>query len=440
MLKRKAMAELEKWRQCHSGKSLIVTGARQIGKTYIIREFGKNYDSFIELNFLEQPELCRIFRGNLSADIIMMGIQLSLPDTSIVKGNTLLFLDEIQECPEAITALKFLAEDPRFDTIASGSALGMSYNRVTSFPVGYVNYLDMSSLDFEEFLWAMKVDDAIITHVRDHFRTLSPVEEVIHAQFMRLFRQYMVLGGMPEVINTFIASRDFHAAYNVQRHIYRDYLADIARFSLPEEKLKAEKCYRSIPSQLMKDNHKFQYSVVEKKGNARKFESSIDWLESSHMVVIVKNTGFVEYPLKLHEITENVRIYPTDIGLLICTFDYSLIQALLSEKSGEDTGSLILKTAKGGLYEALIVDVLTKSGHSKLHFYRNDAGTAEIEFLAEGEDGVIPIEVKAGRKKAKTLDNLLKKDDLKKGYKLADQNAGTDGKKITLPLYMAMWL
>ncbi len=440
MLKRKALEQLRKWRKSKKKKCLIVSGARQVGKTYIIREFGKEFDSFIELNFLEQPDLCRIFRDSLSVDAILMGIRLSKPKTSISEGNTLLFLDEIQECPNAVTALKFLAEASRFITIASGSALGIAYNKVTSYPVGYVDYLEMHSLDFEEFLWAMDVGYDIIAHVKEHLNTLTPVEEMIHEKFTGYIRQYMVLGGMPEVLAEYKETLDYYAAFEVQKRIYRDYLADIARFAAPFEKIKAEKCYRSIPAQLMKDNHKFQYSIVENKGTSRKFKSSADWLESAEMAISAKNVGFVEYPLQMHEIHDNIRLYASDIGLLICTFDFSLVQALLADGMTEDSGHLILRTAKGGLYEALAADILAKSGHKNLHFYRNEPGTAEIEFLLEGEEGVIPIEVKAGRKKAKTLDNLLKKDDILKGYKLSSQNVGKAGKKITIPLYMAMWI
>jgi len=440
MLKRKALQKLKQWRAEQTKKSLIVSGARQVGKTFIIREFGKDYGSFIEINFLEQPEMCRIFKNDLSAEQILMGIRLMKPDAVILDGNTLLFLDEIQECPEAITALKFLAEDPRISVVASGSALGMAYNRVTSFPVGYVEYLDMHALDFEEFLWAMNVGEDIIEHVREHFENRTPVEEVLHEKFMRYLRQYMVLGGMPEVISVFQEKADYHAANEVQKRIYRDYLSDIARFAQPSEKLKAERCYRSIPAQLMKENHKFQYGAVENKGTARKFENSVDWLESAHLTISVKNVNTVEYPLKLYEMQDNFRLYPTDIGLLVCTFDYSLMQAVLEDGQEKESEHLILKTAKGGLYEALVADILTKSGHKELYFYRNDAAKAEIEFLIEGKDGVVPVEVKAGRNKTKSLDNLLKKEDIRKGYKLAKQNVGREGKKVTLPLYMAMWI
>lgn len=440
MLKRKVLNDLEKWNNEHKDKSLIVTGARQVGKTFIVTEFGKQFDSFININFLEQPELSQIFSGNLTADSILMGIRLSKPGTKIIDGNTLLFLDEIQECPEAITALKFLAKDNRIKTIASGSALGMAYKRVSSFPVGSVEYLDMVPLDFEEFLWAIGIDEDIIEHIRNHFNDLTPVESILHDKFMHLFRQYMVIGGMPEVVDEFIANRDYQVANQIQKRIYRDYLADIARFAEPNEKLKAEICYRSIPTQLMKENHKFQYGVVEKKATARKFGTSVDWLESAHLTIPVKNVDFVEYPLESHTRLDNFRLYSSDIGLLISTFDFSLVQALLNDGVDNSDSNIILKTAKGGLYEALVADVLYKRGHKELHFYRNEAGTSEIEFLLEDKDGVIPVEVKAGRNKGKTLDNLLKKEDIVKGYKLANQNVGVDGKRITLPLYMAMCL
>ena len=440
MLRRKALDRLREWRSNAENKSMIVTGARQVGKTYIVREFGKEYASYIEINFLENPRAKVIFDGPLDADTLLRGIRLYVSDVRVIPGETLLFLDEIQECPAAITALKFLAGDRRVDTIASGSALGMAYHRGTSYPVGYVTYLDMYSLDFEEFLWAMGVDEDIIEAVRVHGQELTPVEPALHQVFMRYLRQYLVLGGMPEVVDIFTVNQDYAAADSAQRRIYRDYLADIARFAAPAEKLKAEMCYRSIPAQLMKNNHKFQYSVVEKKGTARKFESSLDWLESSYMVIPVRNVGYVEYPLQLHEMEDSLRIYPSDPGLLVCTFDYSLKRALLADRNEETTSDIVLKTAKGGLYEALAADLLRKGGHRKLHFFRNEAGTAEVEFLIEGAQGVVPVEVKAGRTRSRSLDNLLKKDDIHHGFKLADQNVGVDGKKITLPLYMAMWI
>ena len=239
----------------------------------------------------------------------------------------------------------------------------------------------------------------------------------------------------------FFPEQDYPAADEVQRRIYRDYLADIARFAAPDVRIKAESCYRSIPIQLSKENHKFQYSVVEKKGTARKFESSLDWLANANMVSVVTNVGFVEYPLKAHVLENNTRIYPNDIGLLMAAYGYELKKALIEDEALDgQPGNIILRTAKGGLYEALIAEMLMKAGHRELFFYRNEPGTVEMEFLLENADGVIPVEVKAGKKTSRSLANLLKKEDIPYGYKLSSQNIGVSGKMITLPLYMALFL
>lgn len=443
MLKRKVTDRLKAWKNKHGGKCLIISGARQVGKTYIVREFGKaEYDSYIELNFIEDPGLSSIFKGSLAANDILAGIRLYRPESRIVPGSTLILLDEIQECESAITALKFLAADSRIDVIATGSLLGLNYKGHTSYPVGSVEYLDMHALDFEEFLWAIDVDGDIIAGLRRHFEEKTPVPEGIHLRMMAYLRQYMVTGGMPEAVSAFIPQFDHAAADAVQRRIYRDYLADIARYADPNIKIKAEKCYRSIPLQLSKENHKFQYSVVEHRGTAKKFESSLDWIINADMAAPVMNVSVPSYPLAAYAADDNIRLYPTDIGMLICTYDFSLKKALLADEefSGKDLSDPVLTTAKGGLYEALIADILIKNGHRELHFYRNETGTIEMEFLLEGPEGVIPAEVKAGRNGTRSLNSLLENSDIRFGYKLADRNVGVSGKKITLPLYMAMFL
>lgn len=441
MLRRKVIDKLRNWKEGRDKKSLIISGARQVGKTYIVRKFGKeSYRSFIELNFLENPQLMNIFSGSLSFKTILSNLRLYMPEVEIVEGDTLLFFDEIQECPNAITALKFLTQKKGIDVIATGSALGMAYNRTTSFPVGYVEYLDMYALDFREFLWSRGVGDDLIDELRDYFLNKTVVPSAIHEKMLTFLREYLVIGGMPEAVNAFNVNEDFQAADRVQRTIYRDYLSDIARFAEPADKLKAESCYRAIPLQLGKENHKFQYGIVEKNGTARKFVSSVDWLISAGMAYAVNNVSFVEYPLNAHVMENNFRIYPSDIGLLICTYGFEIKRALLRDTAYETVDELILKTAKGGIYEALIADILIKNGHDKLFFYRNEPGTVEMEFFIENEDGVIPLEVKAGRTPGKSLTSLLKKEDIKYGYKLACQNIGVAEKKITMPLYLAMFL
>ena len=443
MLKRKVYAQLEEWKNKRRDKCLVITGARQVGKTYIVRKFGEaEYASYIELNFIENPGLSAIFRDNLSAESILTGIRLNFPGKRIIPGETLILLDEIQECAGAVAALKFLAADSRVDVIATGSLLGLNYKTSMSYPVGSVDYLDMYSLDFEEFLWALAIDDDFIVQLRKYFDNRASVPFGIHSAMMSYLRQYMVIGGMPEVVNTFVEERDYYAADEVQRRIYRDYLADIARYADPNIKIKSEKCFRSIPLQLSKENHKFQYSVVEHKGNAKKFESSIDWIINAGMATAVLNVSRIEYPLASYAIDDNIRLYNTDIGLLICTYDYSLKKALLEDTdfTDESLGNPVLKTAKGGLYEALVADMLIKAGHSSIFFYRNEPGTVEMEFLLDGSSGVVPIEVKAGRNRSKSLNSILKNEDIMCGYKLADQNVGIKDKKITLPLYMTIFL
>ena len=441
MLKRKAFARLTEWRSRADRRPLIVEGARQIGKTFAIRAFANAvYECVYELNFLERDSLKQIFDGDLSADAVLAGIRLNFPEKRFVSGKTLLFLDEIQVCPRAITALKFLRGDPRFDVICSGSALGMLHGQVDSWPVGQVETLHMVSLDFEEFLWAAGVDEDLIGTVRTYRDGTKQIPEAIHRAMMRYLYRYLVIGGMPDVVNAFLPDQDFSAADAVQRRIYRDYVADIAHYAEPEIRLKAQKCWQSLPLQLAKENHKFQYATVEHRGNAKKFSSSVDWLLAADMVSKANNVSKVEYPLGAFALDDQFRLYPTDIGLLICTYDFSMKRALLgAEDSLSQTESIVLRTAKGGICEALAADILWKRGYTDLHFYRNGPGTVEIEFLIEGADGVIPVEIKAGSNKTRSLDSLLSDPDIVKGYKFADQNAGTVGKKITLPLYMLMF-
>lgn len=441
MLKRKVMDSLLSWK-AGQPKSLIIEGAGQVGKTYIVRAFAReNYQTVYELNFLENPELKSIFSGPLQADQILMLIRMYFPDQPFIAGSCLIFLDEVQECPEAITALKFLTPDDRFDVIATGSALGMAFKQTTSYPVGYVEYLPMYSLDLEEFLWAKEIDDEIIGQLKDNFERRTKVHPALHNKMMGLLKEYLIIGEMPEVVRTFISSNDYLAADAFQRSLHRDYLADIALYAEPTDRIKAVACYKSIPEQLMKDNHKFQYSVVEKRGNARKFENSIDWLESAHFTATVNNVSKIEYPPENFVKDNNFRLYPTDIGLLMAMYDVNLKSAILLETDFEqDSNHLLLKIAKGGLYEALAADLLFKRGHSPFYFYRNDNSTLEIEFLLKTSDGMVPLEIKAGQKASPSLKKVLETDDVPYGYKFASQNVGVSQKLITMPLYMLMFI
>ncbi len=437
MLYREAYNRLLEWKNSEGRKKcLVVRGARQVGKTFIIERFAeKEYENTVEVDFLKSPQLKQIFAGNLDIPSLLLNFSIYMPQAEFREGCTLLFLDEIQECPEAVTSLKFWAEDGRFSVIVSGSMLGMDYNRPSSYPVGSVDYLDMTSLSFPEFLHALGIKQELFDHLRNCFQNREPVSQPIHSRMMELLRTYLAVGGMPEVVNTYIEQNSMAAADQVQRRILTDYRYDIARYAPPEDKIKAEACYFSLPAQLGKDNHKFKYSVVEKGSNARKYGSSIDWLKNADIVMKVCNVDPVFSPLDDHRDDTNFRLYPTDIGLFTAMFDYSVKARLLDSEDRTLSGN-----TKGGLYEALAADMLYKAGRRNLYFTRNEQSTFEIEFLLESGQGVVPVDVKAGNSRSRSLDNMLKRDLVPYGYKLVDGNMGQAGKKITLPLYMAMFL
>lgn len=443
MLKRKITEELLNWKKNTNNKACLINGARQVGKTFSVRKFGcDNYETVYELNFLETAHLKDIFSGSLDSETILASVRLNFSKQKFSEGKTLLFLDEIQECPEAITALKFLSKDSRFDVIATGSALGMAYATLTSFPVGSTYGITMHALSFEEFLWAVGVEANIIEILKSHFENKEVLPLSINNKMMDLLREFLVVGGMPEVVQKYVDTNDLSLVHSLQKNIYSDYINDIARFSRPEIKIKAEECYRSIPHQLEKENHKFQYSRVEKKGTARKFESSVNWLVNAHIAQQVFNVSKVEFPLSSFKRTDNFRLYMNDIGLFVSTFDISVKQALLNDSLVEGVAeNIVLKTAKGGIYEALAADVLLKNGHENLYFYRNEQGNVEIDFLIDTATGPLPLEIKAGTKtKTKSLNRVLESKSVCAGYKFGSQNVGVSGKKITMPLYMMMFL
>lgn len=435
MLKRTVDDELIKWAESDSGKCLMLRGARQVGKTFSSEQLGKSkFESVVSVNFLEQPELKSVFTGNLDTNSLIMNFSVYLPSARFVPEKTLIILDEIQECPEAVTSLKFWAKDNRFKVIATGSMLGIDFKRPISYPVGSVEYINMHPLSFREFLYAAGINDDVIGVLEQCCNEYRNVPDAINERMMNLLRQYLVVGGMPEAVSAYFENNSLIEADKVLRRILNDYRYDIAHYASPDIKIKAEKCYFSLADQLSKENHKFQYGLIEKGGNARKFGSSLDWLNNADLTRTSYNLTSLEIPFSSHFDSNNFRLYPTDIGLLVSMYEYMIKGALL-----DPSDKVLAGNTKGGLYEALIADMLIKSGHD-LYYRKNEQATFEIEFLLERPEGIIPVEVKAGHSRSRSLDNLLKKESIPYGYKLIDGNVGKDGKKITLPLYMAMFL
>ena len=440
MLKRKFYGKLLEWKSSHGQECLLVKGARQVGKTFIIDYFGKrNYSSYLYFNFVLDKTAADCFGDNLDADVIFKRISARYPQFHLVPGDTLLFLDEIQSCPRARTALKSLAIDGRADIIASGSLLGINFlddglnkeRAQESIPVGYENQVFMRPMDFEEYLWALGYDEGTIGILRESFRTLMPVDSPINDKFLALFREYIAIGGMPEVVATFIADNSFSQAHNVQERIKNSNLDDIARYAARSEKPKIRACYLSLPAQLARENKKFKYSEVASGGSARKFGNSIDWLRESALAMQCYNTATPTLPLRVYQTNDCFKMYVSDTGILTAMMGFEAKRTIV-----ENT---IKGFAKGGLYENAIMQQLVSRGYEPF-YYQKSSSVGEIDFLIERDGAVVPIEVKAGHSSSTSFDRLLEQKDVEVGYKFINGNVGKAGKKTTLPHYMTMFL
>jgi len=435
MLRRKIIDQLKEWKEQKNKKCLVVQGARQTGKTYIIERFGEaEYEEFIEINFKEIPSASEIFNGDLSVDTMIMAMRFRFPDKRIIPEKTLIFLDEIQECEEAITSLKFWSIDNRYDVIVSGSLLGIDYNRASSYPVGYVDYLNMYGLDFEEFLWGMGITNDMIEILRSCLENKRPVPVSIHNQVMDYFRKYTAVGGMPEAVQKYIDTKDFRDVDRVQKNILRGYQYDIAHYATAEEKVKAEKCYLTLGKQLLdKENHKFQYKEIESGGRAQKYYSSIEWLLRADIIHLCRLVTDIRYDLDDYARDDFFRAYTTDMSLLVAMKDFALKQHIV-----ENT---LLGNTKGGIYECAIADALYKKRY-QLYFYKNETTKKELEFIIQMNGEVVPIEVKSGNSRSNSLNSIINNDfKITHAYKFIDGNIGISEKGImTLPIYMAAFL
>ena len=437
MLKRKMLDHLMRWKASRGNKCLLINGARQVGKSFIVDRFGEaEYQSYIKLDFVKHPEQKGIFEGSIAAEDVYSRITLFVPGATVVPGSTLMFIDEIQECPAARAAFKYLAIDGRCDVVGSGSLLGIRFRELEggapSLPVGYEQQVTMRPLDFEEYLWARGYGQDAADALRGFLGRTEPVPQALHQQMMGLLREYIAIGGMPAVVQAFVDSgRDFGVAHAEQLDLHALYLDDIARYAPPSERVKARACYQSLPRQLAKENTKFQYSVVERRAGARKFSGSVDWLVGSEMVLRCQALSTPTFPLTSYEVDDRFRLYANDTGLLMAMFDFSMKAAVAS--------NTLSGPMKGGLYENLVATTLAANG-VPLRYWMSENGNQEIEFLAERDARVVPIEVKSSRGSTASLDALLARDDVRYGYKLVDGNVGRVGKKVTLPLYLAMFL
>ena len=443
MLKRKIYNDLLNWKSTRKEekvkKCLLVKGARQVGKSYIIREFGKNeYKSFLYIDFFRQPELKSIFDGELTSEEILKRITANIRDFRLVPGETLFFFDEIQRCGNARTAIKFLAEDLRFDVISSGSLMGLTYGEnddeetevPESIPVGYESQITMYSLDFEEFLWAYGYDENAISVLRSYYESGEAVPVGIHNKYESIFREYMVVGGMPEVVADFVVNKDFNRVDSIQSDIIAEYRDDISKHAKGKEKQLVRMCYDAVPKQLAKELKKFQYSTVEKGQTRRKYGGSVQWLKDSEIVNACYNITEPYLPLMANAKEDQFKLYINDTGLLCCMYGFETKRAVLNDT--------LRGNARGGIYENIISECLLKRGYT-LYYFKPDS-EHEIEFLIEKNGEVIPIEVKAGNNPTPSLNSFLENFSPSCAYKLVGGRNGKAGGKTTLPHYFVMFI
>lgn len=436
MLKRKIEQALTDWKNTPNHSPLIIKGCRQCGKTYSVRDFAKkNYKHEVYLNFFKNPSYISIFDGSLEIDNLIMMMSALLGPSAVFKpGETVIILDEIQDCPEARTALKFFREDGRFDVIGTGSLLGVKgYGKQPkSIPVGSETVIEMHPLDFEEFLWANGITPQVIDMLKKCFDEEKPVPEALHEKMRQLILQYTVVGGMPEVVDTFVKTKQMNSVLALQRDIVRSYEDDMVKYADDKDKPLIKECFQSIPKQLSKENKKFQYSVVKKGGTASKFQGSIQWIEDAGIIARCYNLDLPELPLDGNAIDDIFKVYMQDTGLFVSTLEDGTQFDILQGN---------LYGYKGAIFENLMADIFTKMGR-KLYYYHKDSGL-EIDFVIRYKSGATLIEVKASTGNTKSTKTILahpEKYHVAGAIKLGDYNVGRNEKMLTIPIYMGFLL
>ena len=435
LLKRKIDKYLIEWKNDPNHMPLIVKGARQIGKTESIKHFTKeNYKSVVEINFALQKQYKDIFDDGFEVDTIIKNITMHNTEFRIIPGDTLIFFDELQDCPNCATSLKAFNQDGRYDVICSGSLMGINYQEIESNSVGNKEDYEMHSMDFEEFLWAKGYSETLIDDLFRHMIEVTPLSNTEYNVVMNAFREYMVIGGMPAIVNTFVTQNNYSGTLKMQKQILRDYEEDITKYAKGLDKAKILNIYRKIPVFLGKDNKKFQISKVAKGARNRDYVGTVDWLSDAGIINICYCMDQPELPLKGNYNPDNYKIYFRDTGLLIASLDEEAQQDLRDNKN--------FNTYKGAIYENIVADMLVKQGYN-LYFFRNEKSTVEMDFFVRDKSSLIPIEVKAEDNATASLNNLIKKDtysDIKYGIKLANKNIGFNGKFFTFPYFLTFLL
>ena len=447
MYKRKIENVLHSWLDDASHKPLVVKGVRQCGKTSSVMDFvQKHFKHVVYLDFREHPEYKKFFTPNLEVDSIIMRITAAKPNVEIEPGETCFVFDEIQDCPKARSSLKYFHQDGRYEVMCTGSLLGVNGYKTpasspteekkeeeeASIPVGFEDIVEMYPMDFEEWLWANGIKDIHFEYLSKCLNDETPVEEALHDRFRELLHRYILVGGMPEVVTTFMETKQIGKVLAVQRRIVDEYKADMVKYAPATDKSRIRECFESIPAQLAREYKKFSYTVVRPGGRGRDYAGSLQWIEDAGIIRRCYNTEITELPLDGHRIQSEFKVYMADIGLLISMLEEGTQSSILQ-------GDLL--SYNGAIKENFVADVFGKMGR-KLYYFHKDGGV-ELDFLMRYKGQCTPVECKAttgNAKSMRTVLNHLEKYHVTSAIKIGDYNIGRKGQLLTIPMYMAFLL
>ena len=433
-LKRKLDDFLLEWKKSADRKPLIVKGARQIGKTESIKHFAANYENFVNINFVLEKKYKTICEDGYTVQDVIRNISRIDSEKKFVPGKTLILFDEIQDYPEIATSLKSFCIDRQFDVICSGSMLGINYKRIESNSVGYKSEFQMQSMDFEEFLWAMGYGSDAVGDLLSHMRSVTPFNQTDMNVFGGLFMDYCLLGGMPEVVRSFVEKGTFEGTLALQRALIADYKEDIKKYVEGIDKTRVLNVFNSIPVQLAKENKKFQVSKVASGAKFKDYWGCIEWLDDAGMVNLCHCMHTPELPLKGNFEEKKYKIYFKDTGLLVANLDDESQEDLRANRN--------MNVYKGALYENIVAEILSKQGY-ELFYYKKENSTLEQDFFVRTKKTLVPVEVKAKAGTAKSLSTLVKSDaypDITTGIKFSAGNVGFQNNIYTFPYFCAFLL
>lgn len=432
MLYRKFYDELVRWHKQDKKLAMLIDGARQIGKTTLIRQFAKDYygDNFVEINFINTPSAMDIFKGDISVDGIISKLTLFLR-RSLEPHKTLVFLDEVQECPEVRTAIKFLVDDGRFDFIESGSLLGINYKEIKSYAVGYEEIRQMYPMDFEEFAIANGIQQSTLDMLKDCYERRVPVDEFVHKQMMQLFTYYVIIGGMPAVVQEFVNSKDMGRVVGIQGDILQLYRKDITKYATAGKE-KITLIFDTIPAELNAKNKRFMLSDLAKSARMERYESCFNWLTDAGVALPCYNLAEPKQPVEINKQHNLFKFFLADTGLLCAMCSGDVQYQIVNGEYGINQGSIM---------ENMFAQQLKSNGFTLYYFDKQRVG--EVDFIVEQHAGLVPVEVKSGKdyKSHRALNNLLAVEEykLKESLVFCIGNVEVEDSVVYLPLYMIMF-